>query len=73
MTLSNKTYDILKWMVITVLPALLAFFGVVGTTLNLPYTDIVMTIGSAFITCLGAIIGVSTKNYNKAQEDIHKG
>lgn len=68
MTFSNKTYDILKWLVITVLPALLAFFGVVGTTLNLPYTEIVMTIGSAFITCLGAIVGVSSKNYAKQNE-----
>ena len=28
--MSNKTYDILKWIVITVLPALLTLFGVIG-------------------------------------------
>lgn len=63
--MSNKVYDILKWIVITVLPALLTLFGVIGATLDLNYTDTVITIGTAVNTCLGTIIGVSSVNYAK--------
>lgn len=65
--MSNKTYDILKWIVITVLPALLTLFGVIGATMNWDFTDKVITIGTAVITCLGTIIGVSSVNYNKTK------
>lgn len=62
--MSNKVYDVLKWIVTVVLPALLTLFGVIGATLDLKYTDTVITIGTAVITCLGTIIGVSSINYN---------
>lgn len=62
--MSNKVYDVLKWIVTVVLPALLTLFGVIGATLDLNYTDTVITIGTAVITCLGTIIGVSSINYN---------
>ena len=63
--MSNKTYDILKWIVITVLPALLTLFGVIGATLDFNFTDTVITIGTAVITFLGTILGISSVNYNK--------
>ena len=63
--MSNKVYDILKWIVITVLPAL---FGVIGATLGWDFTDTAITIGTAVITCLGTIIGVSSVQYNKANK-----
>ena len=62
--MSNKVYDVLKWIVTVVLPSLLTLFGVIGATLDLNYTDTVITIGTAVITCLGTIIGVSSINYN---------
>ncbi len=30
--MSNKVYDVLKWVVMIVLPAILTFFGVLGAT-----------------------------------------
>ena len=66
--MSNKVYDVLKWIVITVLPALLTLFGVIGATLNWNFTDTVITIGTAGITCLGTIIGVSSVQYNKNKQ-----
>ena len=65
MKLSNKAYDILKWVTLIALPALIAFYGVVGSTCNIPYTEQVLTIAVAFDTMLGALIGVSTSKYNK--------
>lgn len=63
--MNNKVYDICKWAVTVVLPAVLTFFGVVGATLNLPYTDTALTIGTAFIAMLSTILGVSSINYSK--------
>lgn len=65
--MSNKTYDILKWIVITVLPALLTLFGVIGATLDFSFTDTVITIGTAVITFLGTVLGISSVNYNKSK------
>ena len=65
MKLSNKTYDILKWIALVALPALTTFYGVVGATLNIPYTQEVLTIAVAFDTMLGAMLGISNSKYNK--------
>lgn len=65
--MSNKVYDILKWIVMIVLPAILTFFGVIGATLSWEFTDTVITIGTAFITMLGTILGISNVQYNKSK------
>lgn len=70
--IKNKTYDILKWIVIIVLPAMITFYGVLGATLHIPHTQEVLTIASAFVTMLGTIIGVSTVKYNKISEEFNK-
>ena len=61
--MSNKTYDILKFIAQVVLPALTTFYGVFGATLNIPYTQEVITIAVAFDTMLGTILGISSKRY----------
>ena len=66
--MSNKMYDILKWVALTVLPALITFYGVVGTTLEIPYTQETITIATAFDAMLGTILGVSSINYAKKGE-----
>ena len=63
--MKNETYDFLKFLDMRVLPALLAFYGVIGATLNIPYTQEVVTIGAAAIACLGNILGISNDNYKK--------
>lgn len=65
MKISNQTYDVLKWIALVALPALLTFYGVVGTTCNIPYTETVLTIGSAFDVMLGTLLGISTTAYSK--------
>jgi hypothetical protein len=61
--MSNKTYDILKSIAQVILPALTTFYGVLGATLNIPYTQEVITIAVAFDTMLGTILGISSKKY----------
>ena len=68
MKLSNKTYDVMKWVVQLLIPALITLYGVIGTTLNIPYTEQVLTIGGAVDVFLGTILKISTNNYNKENE-----
>jgi hypothetical protein len=64
--MSNKTYDLLKWIAQIFIPALTVFVGVVLKCFNVECTDIVVTIMTAFDAFLGAILGISSSTYNKA-------
>lgn len=61
--MSNKTYDVLKWISLIFLPALTSFVGVVLNTINYEYADVVLTIMVAFDTFLGSCLGISNINY----------
>lgn len=63
MTFSDKTYDMLKWIAMYLLPALGTLYGALGKIWNLPYaTEIVGTI-CALDVFLGALLGISSHNY----------
>ena len=63
--MSNKVYDVLKWIALVFIPALITFYGVIGNVLNIPYTEIVLTIMGAFDVFMGSLLGISTAQYNK--------
>ena len=63
--MSNKVYDTLKWIALVFIPALITFYGVIGNVLNIPYTEIVLTIMGAFDVFIGSLLGISTNQYNK--------
>lgn len=67
--MSNKTYNILKWIAIVGLPPVAAFIGTVGTATNWEYTSITVTVITALDTLLGAWVGVSHINYNKESDE----
>lgn len=69
---SNKVYDLLKWISLVFLPALITFVGVVLNTLDIPNTEVILTISIAFNTFLGTILGISNINYNKATDLIEE-
>ena len=63
MTISNKSYDRWKWVALIALPAVTALWLTIATTWGLPYaTEIGATI-SAVDVFLGALLGISSKNY----------
>lgn len=65
MKFSNKTYDFLKWVAQILLPAVGTLYFALSKIWGLPYaTEIVGTI-SAIDVFLGALLGISTANYNK--------
>ena len=63
MTLSNKTYDVLKWIAQYFLPALAALWLGLAKVWGFPYgTEIGATL-SLIDVFLGAVLGISSKNY----------
>lgn len=63
--LPDKVYDVLKWITIVFLPALATFVGVILNSFNIANADIILTIMTAFTTFMGAILGISSMQYNK--------
>lgn len=63
--LSDKAYNKLKYVVQIILPAIATFIGILGLSLGLPYTELIVTIFTAVIALLGSVLGISSYNYNK--------
>ena len=69
MKISNKTYDLLKYVALILIPALVVFVTKVGTELGYPHTETLSVLISAFGTFLGALLVVSSNSYNKGVND----
>lgn len=67
MKLPNRIYDILKWIVLVVIPALTTLYVVCDKVFAWGYAEIVTTLSSAACACIGAILGISTAEHNKEQ------
>lgn len=68
MKLSNKVYDVLKWVVILFLPAVGTLYFTLSGIWNLPYGEQVVGTITALDTFLGVILGISTVQYKKANK-----
>lgn len=66
--MTNKTYDILKWIALILLPALATFYAAIAAVWGLPYTEQVVGTITAVDTLLGTLLKISSDNY-KNQED----
>ena len=65
MKISDKVYDVLKWIAQILLPALGTLYFALCKIWGLPYaTEVVGTI-SAVDIFLGALLGISSITYNK--------
>lgn len=68
MKLSNKVYDVLKYVATIVLPALGTLYFTLSTIWSFPCGEQVVGTITAIDTCLGVLIGISTSKYNKESE-----
>lgn len=66
--LNNKSYDVLKWLVMIALPAIAVFIKSVGMEIGIDNPDMVVTILNAVTALLGALIGVSSYQYQKGDK-----
>lgn len=69
MKLKNSVYDILKYIVTIVLPALTTLWLALATIWNLPYGEPIGATMGAITVFLGALIGISSAQYNKEKEN----
>ena len=69
MRISDKLYDILKWVVMIVLPALSTAYVGLAAIWQWPLADQVAKTCSVLCVLLGALLGISTAEYNKDQNE----
>lgn len=67
--LSNKMYDILKWIALIALPAIATLYFAIAQIWGLPYGEQVVGTITAIDTFLGALLGISNYNYVKKEEN----
>ena len=67
MKLTNKAYDILKWISMIVIPALATAYVGLAAIWGWPYADEVAKTATVVCTLLGALLGISTAQYYKGE------
>lgn len=63
MKLSNKAYDVLKWIAQYFLPAAGTLYFALARIWGFPYAEEVVGTVTAVDTFLGVLLGISKKNY----------
>lgn len=61
--MTNKTYDILKYIALIVLPALAVFYSTISNIWGLPYHDAIPDTIMAVDLFLGACLKISSSKY----------
>ena len=65
MKISNKVYDVLKWVAQYLLPAVGTLYFALSTIWGFPYGEQVVGSITAIDAFLGAILGISSATYYK--------
>lgn len=66
--MSNKIYDVLKWIALILLPALATLYFALAQIWGFPYGEQIVGTIAAIDTFLGALLGISTRIYNSKGE-----
>lgn len=72
MKMTNKVYDILKWIAQYFLPAIGTLYFALAGIWGLPYGEQVVGTITAVDTFLGVLLGISSAQYNKASSSMSK-
>ncbi len=66
--MSNKAYDVLKFIAQIVLPALATFYVTLSSLWGLPYAEQISGTIMAVDTLMGAVLMISSNKYNKKEK-----
>ena len=69
MKLPDKIYDVLKWIVMIVIPAVTTAYVGLAAIWGWPYAEAIAKTSAVICTLLGAILGISTAEYRKTKEE----
>lgn len=64
MSLNNKSYDMLKWFVLIVLPAVSVLVQGLGDLYGYHSADVYVSTINLFTVFVGTILQISSKNYH---------
>lgn len=67
--MSNKIYDVLKWIAQILLPALATLYFALSQIWGLPYGEEIVGTITAFDAFLGVCLGISSATYYKENDD----
>lgn len=65
MKLSDKAYEILKWLCLICIPAVAVFISQVGDAIGIQNVDTVVLVLNAAGVLIGTLIGASTYQYRQ--------
>lgn len=68
MKMSNKVYDVLKYITQIGLPAIGTLYFTLSNIWGFPYAEEVVGTISAVVTFLGILLGISSAKYKKESE-----
>ena len=67
MVIPSPVYDVLKWITMVVIPALATAYVGLSAIWGWPYSTEIAKTAAVVCTLLGALLGISTAQYNKQQ------
>lgn len=67
--MSNKVYDILKYIAMVALPAIGTLYFALAGIWGFPYGEQIVGSITAIDTCLGVLLGISNAQYKKGSGD----
>jgi len=67
--LSNKQYDILKWIALVLLPACGTLYFALAGIWGFPYGEQIVGTITAVDTFLGVLLGISNKQYKDGEAE----
>lgn len=65
--LKDSVYDVLKWICMICLPALTVFYVSCAAIWGWPYASEIAKTSAAVCTLIGALLGISTAEYNRTK------
>lgn len=65
MKMSNKTYDVLKYITQIVIPAVGTLYFALAGIWGFPYGEQIVGTLAALDTFMGVVLGISSKQYNQ--------
>ena len=69
MKMSNKLYDVLKWIAIVFIPACATLYSVLSVIWGLPYGVAITGTLSGVEVFLGTLLGISSAKYKKDNDN----
>ena len=67
--MSNKLYDVLKWIAQILLPAAATLYFALSQIWGLPYGEEIVGTITAFDAFLGALLGISSLSYKRGLKE----